>query len=82
MSRAWTSARSAAGRIGLAVSCRGRLKPFDMKAALHRPLHRSPEATEQELRPDTYHANAGALVGHCDVVTINVPLHPETEGSV
>ena len=66
----------AAGRIGLAVL--RRLKPFDMR--LHyTDRHRLPEATEQELGL-TFHANAEAMVGHCDVVTINAPLHPETEG--
>ena len=66
----------AAGRIGLAVL--RRLKPFDMR--LHyTDRHRLPEATEKELGL-TFHANAEAMVGHCDVVTINAPLHPETEG--
>lgn len=65
----------AAGRIGLAVL--RRLKPFDMH--LHyTDRHRLPEAVEKELGL-TFHESAAAMVPHCDVVTINAPLHPETE---
>jgi formate dehydrogenase len=65
----------AAGRIGFAVL--RRLKPFDVK--LHyTDRHRLPEAVEQELGL-TWHENAGSMVEVCDVVTINAPLHPETE---
>jgi formate dehydrogenase len=65
----------AAGRIGLAVL--RRLKPFDVK--LHyTDRHRLPAAVEQELGL-TFHPNAESLVRVCDVVTINAPLHPETE---
>ena len=65
----------AAGRIGLAVL--RRLKPFDMK--LHyTDRHRLPEAVEKELGL-TFHQSAADMVPHCDVVTINAPLHPETE---
>jgi formate dehydrogenase len=65
----------AAGRIGLAVL--RRLKPFDVK--LHyTDRHRLPEAIEQELDV-TYHPTVESLVRVCDVVTINAPLHPETE---
>lgn len=65
----------AAGRIGLAVL--RRLKPFDVK--LHyTDRHRLPDATEKELNL-TYHATAEDMVKVCDVVTINCPLHPETE---
>ncbi len=65
----------AAGRIGLAVL--KRLKPFDMK--LHyTDRHRLPEAVEKELGL-TFHKSAADMVPHCDVVTINAPLHPETE---
>lgn len=28
----------------------------------------------------TFHADAAAMVPHCDVVTVNPPLHPQTEG--
>jgi formate dehydrogenase len=65
----------AAGRIGLAVL--RRLKPFDVK--LHyTDRHRLPEAVEQELNV-TYHPTIESLVRVCDVVTINAPLHAETE---
>lgn len=65
----------AAGRIGLAVL--RRLKPFDVK--LHyTDRHRLPKEVEQEL-DITYHPDAESMVKVCDVVTINAPLHPETE---
>ena len=65
----------AAGRIGLAVL--RRLKPFDVK--LHyTDRHRLPESVEKELNL-TFHPNAESMVRVCDVVTINAPLHPETE---
>ena len=65
----------AAGRIGLAVLCR--LKPFDVK--LHyTDRHRLPEAIEKELDV-TFHPSVESMVRVCDVVTINCPLHPETE---
>jgi formate dehydrogenase len=66
----------AAGRIGLAVL--RRLKPFDVK--LHyTDKHRLPEKVEKELGL-TYHPDVESMVKVCDVVTINAPLHPETEG--
>jgi formate dehydrogenase len=65
----------AAGRIGLRVL--RLLKPFDVK--LHYlDRHRLPEAIEQELNL-TYHASLESLTQVCDVVTLNCPLHPETE---
>ncbi|MEJ0097432.1 MAG: NAD-dependent formate dehydrogenase [Bauldia sp.] len=65
----------AAGRIGLAVL--RRLNPFDMK--LHyTDRYRLPEAVEKELGL-TFHKSAADMVPFCDVVTINAPLHPETE---
>jgi formate dehydrogenase len=65
-----------AGRIGSAVL--KRLKPFDVK--LHyTDRHRLPEEVEQELGV-TFHPDAASMVPVCDVVTINAPLHPETEG--
>jgi formate dehydrogenase len=65
----------AAGRIGLAVL--KRLKPFDVQ--LHyTDRHRLPDEVEQELGV-TFHPDAASMVPHCDVVTINAPLHPETE---
>jgi formate dehydrogenase len=66
----------AAGRIGSAVL--RRLKPFDVN--LHyTDRHRLPEEVERELGV-TFHPDAASMVPHCDVVTINAPLHPETEG--
>jgi formate dehydrogenase len=66
----------AAGRIGLAVL--RRLAPFDVK--LHyTDRHRLPAEVEKELGL-TYHASTQEMVPHLDVVTINAPLHPETEG--
>ena len=65
----------AAGRIGLAVL--RRLKPFDVD--LHyTEKHRLPADVERELDL-TFHPDAASMVPECDVVTINVPLHPETE---
>ena len=65
----------AAGRIGLAVL--KRLKPFDMH--LHyTDRHRLPAEVEQEFGL-TWHADREEMYGVCDVVTLNCPLHPETE---
>ena len=65
----------AAGRIGLAVL--RRLKPFDMK--LHyTDRHRLAPEIEKELNV-TFHPDVESMVKVCDVVTINAPLHPETE---
>jgi formate dehydrogenase len=64
-----------AGRIGSAVL--RRLKPFDV--GLHyTDRHRLPTTVEEELGV-TFHESAEAMVPDCDVVTINAPLHPETE---
>lgn len=66
----------AAGRIGTAVL--RRLAPFDVH--LHyTDRHRLPAEVERELNL-TFHPSAADMVPHCDVVTINAPLHPETEG--
>jgi formate dehydrogenase len=65
----------AAGRIGTAVL--RRLKPFEVK--LHyTDRHRLPAAVENELSV-TFHPSVEEMVKDCDVVTINAPLHPETE---
>ena len=65
----------AAGRIGLAVL--RRLKAFDVK--LHyTDRYRLPPDIEKELNL-TFHPNVESMVKVCDVVTINCPLHPETE---
>ena len=64
-----------AGRIGWAVL--RRLKPFEV--GLHyTDRHRLPDEVERELNV-TFHPSAEELVPVCDVVTINAPLHPETE---
>lgn len=64
-----------AGRIGSAVL--RRLKPFDV--TLHyTDRHRLPAAVEKDFGA-TFHADTASMVGLCDVVTINAPLHPETE---
>jgi formate dehydrogenase len=65
----------AAGRIGLAVL--RRMAPFDVKLA-YCDRHRLPESVEKELNLQ-YFATPQEMVPHCDVVTINCPLHPETE---
>ena len=65
----------AAGRIGLAVL--RRLKPFDMHLHYYE-RQRLPEAVENELGL-AWHPNVEDMVKVCDVVTINAPLHPETE---
>ncbi|MGH3480209.1 MAG: NAD-dependent formate dehydrogenase [Pseudonocardiaceae bacterium] len=66
----------AAGRIGLAVL--RRLAPFDVR--LHyTDRHRLPADVERELNL-TFHPTTPDMVPVCDVVTINAPLHPETEG--
>src|SRR5687768_15700443 len=63
-----------AGRIGSAVL--RRLQPFDV--GLHyTDRHRLPSEAEAELGV-TFHDTPESLVGVCDVVTINAPLHPET----
>jgi formate dehydrogenase len=64
-----------AGRIGLAVL--RRLKPFDVR--LHYfDRHRLSDAVEKELNL-IWHDTVEDMVKVCDVVTINAPLHPETE---
>jgi formate dehydrogenase len=64
-----------AGRIGSAVL--RRLQPFEV--GLHyTDRHRLPADEEQRLGV-TFHPTAESLVRACDVVTINAPLHPETE---
>jgi formate dehydrogenase len=64
-----------AGRIGTAVL--RRLAPFDV--GLHyTDRHRLAPELEAELGL-TFHESVESLVEVCDVVTINTPLHPETE---
>jgi formate dehydrogenase len=64
-----------AGRIGSAVL--RRMKPFDV--GLHyTDRHRLPGEVESDLGA-TFHDSAADMVPNVDVVTINAPLHPETE---
>jgi len=65
----------AAGRIGLAVL--RRMKPFDVHLHYH-DRHRLPAELEHELGL-VWHDTVEEMLPHCDVVTINCPLHPETE---
>jgi formate dehydrogenase len=65
----------AAGRIGLGVL--KRLKAFDVK--LHyTDRHRLSKDIEKEYGL-TYHPTVKEMVSFCDVITINCPLHSETE---
>ena len=65
-----------AGRIGSAVL--RRMKPFEV--GLHyTDRHRLPDDVEKDLGV-TFHESTEAMIPVCDVVTINAPLHPETEG--
>ena len=65
----------AAGRIGLDAI--RKLKAFDVH--LHYfDRHRLPLDVEKELNLK-FHKTVESLVEVCDVVTINCPLHPETE---
>lgn len=65
----------AAGRIGL--DALRKMKPFDVH--LHYfDRHRLPDTIEKELNL-TFHESVESMVKVCDVVTINCPLHPETE---
>lgn len=65
----------ASGRIGLAVL--RRLHPFGVKLA-YTDRHRLPIEVEKELNLQ-YFEKVHDMVKVCDVVTINCPLHPETE---
>jgi len=65
----------AAGRIGL--DALRKMKPFDTH--LHYfDRHKLPDEVEKELNL-TFHESVESMVKVCDVVTINCPLHPETE---
>ena len=68
----------AAGRIGLRVL--RLMHPFG--TTLHyMDRHRLPDSIEKELNL-TYHTDLQSLAKVCDVVTLNCPLHPETEHMV
>ena len=65
----------AAGRIGL--DALRKLKHFDVHMHYF-DRHRLPTEVEEELNL-TFHESVESMVAVCDVVTINCPLHPETE---
>jgi formate dehydrogenase len=65
----------AAGRIGL--DALRKLKHFDVHMHYF-DRHRLPDSVEKELNL-TFHDSVESMVAVCDVVTINCPLHPETE---
>jgi len=65
----------AAGRIGHRVL--KRLKPFDVH--LHYTDTFRLPAEEEKALGVTFHKTAEEMVKVCDVVTINCPLHPQTE---
>jgi formate dehydrogenase len=65
----------AAGHIGTAVL--RRLKPFDVHLHYY-DRHRLPPEVEQELGV-TWHDSVEDMIAVCDAVTINAPLHAETE---
>ena len=68
----------AAGRIGL--DALRKMKPFDVH--LHYfDRHKLPDSVEKELNL-TFHNSVESMVKVCDVVTINCPLHPETENLI
>jgi formate dehydrogenase len=66
----------AAGRIGLAVL--RRLKPFDVKLHYYDP-HRLSTELEKELDL-TYHDTPQSMLKVCDVVNLQMPLYPSTQG--
>ena len=65
----------AAGRIGLDIL--RKLKHFDVHMHYF-DRHKLSDEVEKELNL-TFHDSVESLVAACDVVTINCPLHPETE---
>ncbi len=67
-----------AGRIGLAVL--RRMKPFDVKLHYYDPHRLSPEI-EKELGL-TFHETPESLVEVCDVVNVQTPLYPSTQGFI
>jgi formate dehydrogenase len=66
----------AAGRIGLAVL--RRMKPFDVHLHYYDPHRLSPEI-EKELNA-TFHETPESLVKVCDVINLQTPLYPSTQG--
>ncbi len=64
------------GRIGQAVARRA--KGFDM--TLH--YHNRKPAAEADSLGATYHASFEAMLQHCDFLSINCPMTPETKGLI
>jgi lactate dehydrogenase-like 2-hydroxyacid dehydrogenase len=64
------------GRIGVAVAKRAKAFGMDLHYHNRRP---SPEA---DALGATYHATFDALLPHCDFLSINCPMTPETKGIV
>ena len=67
-----------AGRIGVRVL--ERLRPFSVKLHYYDKFRLAPEL-ESRLNVQ-YHSTIESLVKACDIVTINCPLHPETENLI
>jgi len=65
----------AAGRIGYRVL--QRLKPFDVNLHYFDKIRLNKE--EETLLNVKYHDSIEHMIPHCDIITINCPLHPETE---
>ncbi|HTV83897.1 MAG TPA: NAD-dependent formate dehydrogenase [Dyella sp.] len=68
----------AAGRIGLAVL--RRMKPFDVHLHYYDPHRLAPEI-EKELNV-TFHDTPQSLIKACDVVNLQTPLYPSTQGMI
>lgn len=66
----------AAGRIGLAVL--RRMKPFDVHLHYYDP-HRLSQEIEKELNL-TFHETPESLVKVCDIINLQTPLYPSTQG--
>ena len=66
----------AAGRIGLAVL--RRMKPFDVHLHYYDP-HRLSREIEKELNL-TFHETPESLVKVCDIINLQTPLYPSTQG--
>lgn len=49
-----------------------------IRSAIASSRHRLPDEVERELGV-TFHPDAESMVPVCDVLTVNAPLHPETE---
>jgi formate dehydrogenase len=67
--------RGGSGEVTLARKCHQVLQPTEQ----YTDRHRLPPETEQELGL-TFPEKTQDMIPHCDVVTVNAPLHPETQG--